>query len=486
VPIWVFEYFPTQDGPAHLYNALILKELAGPETRAHEFFELRLQALPNLTTQAILTALCWILHPLVAEKTFLTAHVLAFALAFRYVVSLANPGCGVAPILALVFVFNRCFWMGFYNYCLSMDVLFFGIGFYLSCREHLGAWQVAALALLGVLAFFTHLVGFLLLAMGLLILALLASRRPLRSALFVIIAMLPSGLLTWNYLAITGFFASGVGTRWARSPWETLKAGNLGPAVEQAVEAFPAQLFGPLVEEPAPVGIFTAGVFALLALIQPIRKPRQPAAVSPGPANAWVWCVMLAGLSVLYLLVPDHLTFEHGGYLKERFAMLLPLLPLVLLRWQPRPVLAGCVWVATLVVVILNLGNVFAYVSRENVAIREFTSGMEAVGRDRVLFVIEEQPAVKPLSDPLRHAFDYYCLGTGNINLANYQAATPHFPITFRKENLRLSYPFERATIPQAVDTVLVWDVAPVYLKSRLKNFHVIHASGRLTIYRRE
>src|SRR5262249_7230825 len=38
-PIWFFPYLPTQDGPSHLSNAVLLKDYGSPGTRYHEFFE---------------------------------------------------------------------------------------------------------------------------------------------------------------------------------------------------------------------------------------------------------------------------------------------------------------------------------------------------------------------------------------------------------------------------------------------------------------
>src|SRR6266700_4141557 len=68
IPIWVFAYLPTQDGPLHLANAVILKDHGTPNARYGEFFDLCWEPFPNWTTHILLVALQYLVAPLVAEK----------------------------------------------------------------------------------------------------------------------------------------------------------------------------------------------------------------------------------------------------------------------------------------------------------------------------------------------------------------------------------------------------------------------------------
>src|SRR5216684_257598 len=67
-PVWIFPYLPTQDGPSHVYNAIILKDYGRPDTRYQEFFELRLEQFPNWISHALLFVLLHVFPPLIAEK----------------------------------------------------------------------------------------------------------------------------------------------------------------------------------------------------------------------------------------------------------------------------------------------------------------------------------------------------------------------------------------------------------------------------------
>ncbi|HEX4612958.1 MAG TPA: hypothetical protein VH092_32510, partial [Urbifossiella sp.] len=142
VPVWVYPHFPTQDGPAHLASAVLLNRYCSPGTRFHEFFNVRPEPLPNWGAQALLTTLCYVFPPLIAEKVFVTGHLILFALSFRYLATGVVTGARVNSLLALVFAFNLCVWMGFYSFCLGVDALLFCLG-YVVRRGRLGGGDAA-------------------------------------------------------------------------------------------------------------------------------------------------------------------------------------------------------------------------------------------------------------------------------------------------------------------------------------------------------
>ncbi|MCZ6678931.1 MAG: hypothetical protein O7E52_16990 [Candidatus Poribacteria bacterium] len=51
LPIWLIHYYPTQDGPSHIANAVILKEYAQHEI-FQEYFRLNLKPVPNWFSHA--------------------------------------------------------------------------------------------------------------------------------------------------------------------------------------------------------------------------------------------------------------------------------------------------------------------------------------------------------------------------------------------------------------------------------------------------
>jgi hypothetical protein len=57
VPIWAFRYLPTQDGPSHLANALILRDYGNSTAGYETFYELRPEPLPNRSSHLLLMGL---------------------------------------------------------------------------------------------------------------------------------------------------------------------------------------------------------------------------------------------------------------------------------------------------------------------------------------------------------------------------------------------------------------------------------------------
>ena len=47
LPIWLFPYFPTQDGVSHVYNSQILTEYGNPEYQFGDYYEINWYPFPN-------------------------------------------------------------------------------------------------------------------------------------------------------------------------------------------------------------------------------------------------------------------------------------------------------------------------------------------------------------------------------------------------------------------------------------------------------
>ena len=485
MPIWAFRYFPSQDGPCHVVNALIIRDCVLTQGRHHEFFEIRPDPVPNWTAEAVLALLCCIVDPLTAEKLLLTGHILAFALAFRYFLSWANPsGASVATIMALALIFNCSLWMGFYNFVISLDVAWLGLGLYLRSWNNWSAARWTTMTALGVLAFFTHLFGFLLLASGIFGLAVLASPRPGRAVALALLSTLPGSLLTLYYFTASGFIESGTGEALAVQPWLIPQSGRAGAAVWQAVQELPGQLFGPLTAGPAPLVLLFGCLLGAMVVCQSFRRC-QGRVESYQTPKTWVWLTFLSVIAAAYTFCPEQLGIKHGGFLKQRFALLLPLLLLTIVK-GPKCQSGVLVFGAgAMLAVGCGIVNAIAFEMSQNAAIEEYVSGKDIVGRDRVLTILQAQGRGPLLSNSLQHAGDYYCLDTNNINLFNFEAATSHFPVRFRKENLPESFRFDGFELPEVVDTVLVWKMSPGQVRSRLRGFSLIYANNDLMIYRR-
>lgn len=478
VPVWAFTYFPTQDGPAHLANALILKHYRDPETSYSRFLETHAEPVPNWTCHALLVALLHVFPPLVAEKVLVSLYILSFAWAFRYFLGAFGPGAQFLAPAGLIFLFARCLLMGFYNYCLSMTLYWSVLGFLVRRRQGLSDTNMATLCMAFLLTYFTHLVGYLLMAFSGAFILLFFPRR-LPNLLRWGLALFPSLWLASGYFTRTHFFQG------------DSDAGSAGHPLLAALQDFDwqhcwtelasvnRQIFEPYEPEMVPLGLLVFLCFASLVVVS-FGTPQSNDAEAAPSARLPVALLALA-IATGYVVCPNSLG-PHGGLLKSRLAVLPFMLWLGCLQ-QPTHGRGALIFKALLLfVLITNWLLVLHYFRKGNEELREFNAAVGKIGDHRTMFVVYS-PTRSRLVDPLDHAGDYYCLGAGMVNLDNHQATTAHFPLRFRSgvergRNDFLHYP-NRAD----VDTILVWDTDPAqFLHVGTAHFRILFQQRRLTI----
>jgi hypothetical protein len=442
VPVWAYPCFPSQDGPAHLASAVLLSRYHVPGTRFHEFFEIRTEQIPNWGAQAILTALCSVVPPLLAEKVLVSGHLVLFALAFRYLAWGIVPGSRVTPLLALAVAFNLCVWMGFYSFCLGVDALLFCVG-YVARRDRMGGGDAAVVGGVLVTAYFCHLLAFIVAAAAVVWLAV-ASMRGWRSAAWATIATAPAAILALDYFDRTGFFDAPGGTH------PGLAWPGWAGACENA-HGCEGDLLGPPATGVVPTGPLL--VVAVTVLVSAGLTGRRP----PCPPLRFVSLALFA--TAVYLVTPEHLRDGHGGYLRPRTALLAALLFLAALP-DPAPGLPRQVCrIGAAALVLGGVGNVLAYVGRENRVVAEATAGVPAAGEGRVVYyAYPHLQRVRGASDPVRHAGAYYCIDGSSVLLTNYEAGTTHFPLVFRASGVQPARRFEDFPLAGRVDTVVAWE----------------------------
>lgn len=119
--LFVAKHFPTLDGPAHLYNATILKELLTSNTNIYsDFFTLNPQFPPNVLSHVLLILFKYFLPWFVAEKTLILLHLAFTPLFFRLIVKHFNPSQPWLCYLIFPLTHLSLLYMGFYNFTLGI------------------------------------------------------------------------------------------------------------------------------------------------------------------------------------------------------------------------------------------------------------------------------------------------------------------------------------------------------------------------------
>ena len=120
VPVWRVRLIPTVDGPSHVYNAVVLRELAAGTPEFARVFAVNARPNPNWLGHALMFLFLFVAKPLVAEKLLLSIVILLFL-----------GGCwrlgGVYAFLAMPLTFHLLLQMGFYNYSLGVALMLHAI-----------------------------------------------------------------------------------------------------------------------------------------------------------------------------------------------------------------------------------------------------------------------------------------------------------------------------------------------------------------------
>jgi len=473
-PIWCLSQIPTQDGPAHLYNAYLLSgwwKTSFPVDRT--YFAFNPAPVPNWFSTVILAIFMQVFSPRIAEKILLTSYVILLPVAFRYASRSFDYLSRYTYFLSFALVWNHLFQMGFFNFCLSLVWYLFFIGYWARKRNSLGTWQIANLFLLSVLLYFSNGLSYYLAAatVGLLSIGVLLSgprsiprdvwwkavvKPQLGLALALPLSILYFAMHGKNYAALPSHMTLGA-VAWSVSRVSILVSSY------NAIDLKLSALFGMV--------LLVAGVIACYS-----RRGQYPKLLFSD-----VLLIGAGGQFILYVVAPRAAV---GGGLINYRVLLFALSTLAL-------------WIA----IQPYSGVTTAFISAGATII-----GLALVARslDRNLWLsavldeyraaathIEEHKSLLPLDfeersgygntrdpglryDPLRHAGDLLATERYLADLDDYEANSRNFPIVYR-EDLDPMRVIERegpsarpplADIAQyqrmtgrTVDYVLLWDV---------------------------
>jgi len=204
IPLFFGKYFLTQDGPSHLYNAFVFRDLI---LNHHSFysawFDINKVPNPNWLVTAFYALAMMVLPAFLAEKIFLVLYVLLLPLSFRFLIRQINPNSSFIALLIFPLIYNITLYLGFFNFCFSIIFYFYAVGYWLKYQGFFNLKKQIAFLLLVTLTYFSHPVSFVILCMtiGTLILSMLyqeikrnqqPGRHLLKRITGFFIALLPS------------------------------------------------------------------------------------------------------------------------------------------------------------------------------------------------------------------------------------------------------------------------------------------------------
>jgi hypothetical protein len=426
LPSLVFDYFPTHDGPVHLYNAQILHDrvLGGP-LAAREYLSWNPVPIPNYLTHATLATALSLLSPPWAEKFLLTGYFLLFAAAFRYAARHAGGAESNAQFLVLPFLHNIHIYWGFYNFCFALPLFLFAMGYWLERRRD-WRWR-HALCWSGILTltYFCHLIALAETALAVAAFLFIDWMRAqdkwavFRRGFVFAAAFVPAASL-YIYYSLFRLHGSESVVEWPS--WRY--------ALANLIRLEPLAAF-----HPAERIVSTTLAAALLSISYFVWRAR---ADRPAPATAaWALFAGLAAGAVLFAPV----TFSSGTMLTPRFvyfACFGLLLWLASAGIPPRlnKALPAIGVGFALVFLVLRVPVYASYSARANALMESLPD----VAPGAIVYsnsytrrpLLDSSPSA--LGIPLSPFFgSYWALRESLIELNNYEAQTDHFPFVFER-----------------------------------------------------
>lgn len=433
LPIWIFPFTPTQDGPGHQAVTAILRQYGLPEAGLlRQYYLLNREALPNWLIFFLMGRVLGFLTVPLAEKVVLTAYVVLLPLAARYALRAVDPRAGFLAVMAFPFIYNYLFNMGFYNFCWSLAAFFFAVGYWLRHAERMGPGRTAVLALLMLWVYFCHPVT---LAVAVAVVLTLAGWRmllelraaPGRAAWVELWRsfrhwLLAPALASVPPLAlIAAFVGRRTGARITMMPmWVKLK-----------------QLAGlyslvSLTRWTIPLAILLAFLFYGLAAL--CRRERR--GLPPQTADGFL--IATAVLIVVYFAAPSELA--GGGFINQRL-LLFPFLTLLL--WlgtceHPAPRRLR-VQIAAAGIALAFLGLVFWKYAELDRRLSEIVATADAVAPDHTLVFLSYDHRgdgsggdIAYRTEPFLHVGGYVAARKRLVDLSLYEANENYFPLLFR------------------------------------------------------
>jgi hypothetical protein len=155
IPILSVKFFPTVDGPAHLYNAKLILELISGSSSWQDQISINDSFTPNWTGHLLLALLIKLFSPSVAEKIILGVYLVGVPVFVRQLLlQLKAPGRSLA-YLVFPFLYSYLFHYGFFNYHLAIVFFFAALSAWLralksaSTNQWILAGVLAAVTALG-------------------------------------------------------------------------------------------------------------------------------------------------------------------------------------------------------------------------------------------------------------------------------------------------------------------------------------------------
>lgn len=440
LPLFPDLFFTTLDGPAHLYNARLIGDLAlSHGSQASEFFRFNPDNLTNFTGHLFLLALLQVFSAGTAEKILIAAILISFPYAFRFVVRRMQPSHPILTWLVFPLSWSSMLFHGFFNFLIGTVFALFALGLWIQPEQKYKRSALGWIFLLLLLAALSHIFAF---AVGCFLCGLwtiwrMSSGTREKGARFPRLSYAQGlrNLLALGLTALPGLF---ILTHYL---WFGNHGNQTGETVSIGTSLNDIRIFKSAIAYTDSEQMYTAKWFYLLVLAGGValwmrwimRKrdalKRKASALKSGLFQYSDFLLISSLLFLLLFIISDQLT-DRQMYLQDRlifFAFIL-LTGWIALQQYPRWFTGILVFLALFVSTALML-NRWPHM-RSNAVMAQEAYLMASK--------LEPRSVIYPVSFSSNwqhaHVSNYMAVDHELIVLSNYECSQGYFPLVYQKE----------------------------------------------------
>lgn len=468
--VWWLPWFPTQDGPCHFYNLVILRDLRNGGHAWGTWFEQHLTMSSNLGFHFIAYPLISLVSPLSAEKIFISIYIIIFSTSIPLSLKMLDLPRFPWSFLVIPVVWSYSLAMGFYSFIITLPLLILSMALTIRMRTSGLTVRFIIICMASALLLFFHLIPFACFALFVLISILVDDKNSVSKRLITaIILLMPSAAALAWYMAVS-----------AGSPH--IRASSFLkrlPFLITDILTCSTIFFSPLQ--------IVSGT--LLGLLLYVLLKNYAIGIGSDYIQK-VFGLYAIAIAVLALVSPPSL--GGGAFLNERLptVMLMVLIPLIASRDSHYDIYLKNVLIPV-VAVVLIINSVLFY--RMSSLVTEFMSARHlSLKAGSVVMPYRDFGLPDSRVDVLVHAISHYATKNGLVDAGNYQQQFAYFLVHYRPAYYtqmpspdQVNYRKETIDFDKfgSVRYLFVWDT--VLSPKNLTKFRKIYQNRKLSVWER-
>ncbi|OFX27024.1 MAG: hypothetical protein A2041_10985 [Bacteroidetes bacterium GWA2_31_9b] len=435
IPVFLFKFLPTLDGPSHLHNSNLINNILFSDSDfIKSFYNLNTELIPNWSGHFILSLFNLFLPAWIAEKILILTYLIILPLSFRWFIKSISSDNYYLSYFIFPFCYSFTFFLGFYNFSLALVLLFLILTYWTKIQNNLKSIHFLILFLLFTVLYFSHVFVFLIttLAIAVIIIKQLTLDIEINSLyktfqLFlkkVLFAVLTSAIgiaLSLNFLLTREAFGYSYIPKIELLHW--LK--NIRPTI---VFHFGHE------------GVYTSILFYLIAALTTIAlfnkvkeiiksRPSFTVFIKNSIVQNDLWFIFSFILLLLYFFMPD--SNGYSGYFTVRLGLLLYMFYLI---WIATRNYSKWIIISSVTLIfIANTGLNYYYLKQ----VRKLNK--QAVEINNQSKFIDNNTVVLPMNFSSNwmhgHFSNYLGIDKQVVILENYECSTGYFPVKWNDDS---------------------------------------------------